>query len=116
MTTPVVLPTDEVLRVTVTGRRSKRVAAEGEVDAVTAGRLAAAIGTALAGGTSRVTVDLSGVSFLDAAGVHALAAGRLQAISAGSRMSVVATHRAVLRPLRIAGLAAILQGTDARLR
>jgi anti-sigma B factor antagonist len=113
MTTPVVLPAEEVLRLTVTAGRGSRVTAVGEVDAVTAERLAAAIGSALTGETSEITVDLTGVDFLDAAGVHALAAGRLQANAAGSRMTVVASHHAVLHPLRIAGLLTMLQGTAA---
>ena len=51
-----------------------------------------------------VTADLTAVSFLDSAGVHALAAAYRRAGAAGVRLRVLASNRAVLRPLQLTGL------------
>jgi anti-sigma B factor antagonist len=100
---------DDLLSVTVTdGPSSIHVSAAGEVDSHSAPRLAAALETAIAKGTRQVVADLEEVTFLDSAGVHVLGTAHRQARAAGGRLRVIASRRAVLRPLQLTGLWAVL--------
>lgn len=102
------------ISVTVTAERAVQVSVVGDVDTVTAPRLAAVLadvvgrGVAPEGGVAsgggEVTVDLGGVAFLGTAGVHALARGARAAVAAGGRLRAVAVGPAVRRPLQVSGL------------
>jgi len=85
-------PTDVVLTVT------------GEVDTSTAPVLRAAVDTAFAGRPRVLIVDLDGVTFLDSAGLCVLAGAHRRAVEDGVQMRVLASSRAVVRPLEITGL------------
>jgi anti-sigma B factor antagonist len=56
------------------------------------------------GGATEVTVDLDRVTFLDSAGLCVLAAAHRRAAALGVRLRVLASSRAVIRPLQITGL------------
>lgn len=79
----------------------------GEVDTLTAPRLAVALDGLLdgAGTGQRVAVDLEGVSFLASSGLGVLIDGARRAARDGRTLFVVATTRAVLRPLEVTGSA-----------
>lgn len=88
----------------VTHDASVRLVVTGEIDASTAPDLARSIDAALAGGPGSLTVDLCGVSFLDSAGLSALATAHRLAREAEVVLRVLASARAVIRPLQITGL------------
>ena len=76
----------------------------GEVDSSTAPSLRAVVDTAFADGARALTVDLDGVTFLDSAGLCVLAGAHRRAAEDGVALRVVASTRAVVRPLQITGL------------
>ncbi|RBY91016.1 STAS domain-containing protein [Blastococcus sp. TF02A-30] len=80
------------------------VAVSGEVDSSSAPVLAHHLDTVLETSPAAVTVDLRGVTFLDSAGLSTLAMAHRRAEAAGGRVRVVASSRAVVRPLQITGL------------
>jgi anti-sigma B factor antagonist len=90
---------------------------EGEVDTLTADALEAGLDAALEAasdeGGAAVVVDLSGVTFLASSGLAVLigAAHRIESRS-GDRLHVVASNRAVTRPLEVTGADTLL-GTHA---
>jgi anti-sigma B factor antagonist len=86
-----------------------RVRAAGEVDSNSAPQLQAELDALLDAGVRELVVDLGGVTFLDSAGLCALAASHRRATNAGVRLRVLASHRAVIRPLQITGLYDLLQ-------
>ncbi|WNV74249.1 STAS domain-containing protein [Geodermatophilus sp. DSM 44513] len=91
-----------------------RVAVVGEVDSSSAPSLRAAVDAAFAGGARALTVDLDGVTFLDSAGLCVLAGAHRRAAVDGVVLRVVASGRAVVRPLQITGLYDLLAvGVDA---
>ena len=55
-------------------------------------------------GVTDLTVDLTGVTFLDSAGLCVRAAAHRRAVRSDVRMRVLATSRAVIRPMQITGL------------
>jgi anti-anti-sigma factor len=76
----------------------------GEVDILHSSDLAGEICLQLEMGRP-TTVDMSGVSFLDAAGVSALVRARLSSVESGTELRIVnATHRAVTRVLSVTGV------------
>jgi anti-sigma B factor antagonist len=76
----------------------------GEVDAMTAPRLAAAV-TAAFDGDRPVVVDLTGVTFLDSAGLAALVQVTERGERRGEPLRIVVDHtRPVLRPIQLTGL------------
>lgn len=84
------------------------VTVSGEVDAVTAPHLSAAIGDAIAGTTpSGVIVDLSDVSFLASAGLGVLVATHDQ-VAGTARFGVVANGPFTRRPITVLGLDTII--------
>jgi anti-sigma B factor antagonist len=96
---------DELITLSVvTTDTSARVSTTGEVDSSSAPRLQAELEGLLDSGFRQLTVDLDGVTFLDSAGLCALAAVHRRATADGGRMRVLASHRAVIRPLQITGL------------
>jgi anti-sigma B factor antagonist len=80
------------------------VAVRGEVDSSSAPVLAHHLDVVLESSPSAVTVDLRGVTFLDSAGLSTLAMAHRRAEVRGGRVRVVASSRAVVRPLQITGL------------
>ncbi len=80
----------------------------GEVDSSTAPSVRAAVDTAFADGARELTVDLEGVTFLDSAGLCVLAGAHRRAAEHGVVLRVVASGRAVVRPLQITGLYGLL--------
>ena len=81
-----------------------RLAVSGEVDSSSAPTLDARLGEVLDKGVTDLTIDLTGVSFLDSAGLCVLAAAHRRAVRSDVRLRVVATSRAVVRPMQITGL------------
>jgi anti-sigma B factor antagonist len=86
------------------------LAVEGELDTLTAPRLAAdlkaALGVALDEG-SAVVVDLSEVTFLASSGLAVLVDGARRAGTAATRLNLVTASRAVTRPLEVTGADAL---------
>jgi anti-sigma B factor antagonist len=60
-------------------------------------------------GARQLTVDLGGVTFLDSAGLCVLAATHRRAVREDVRLRVLASSRAVIRPLQITGLWGLLE-------
>lgn len=99
----------DLVRIEVSGDASRTVlTAAGEVDSTSAPVLRGRLDAALDAGTPEVTVDLHGVTFLDSAGLCVLAAAHRRASRDGIRLHVLASSRAVVRPLQITGLFALL--------
>jgi anti-sigma B factor antagonist len=84
------------------------VAAAGEIDSTSAPVVRRRLEALLDAGVRQLTVDLTGVSFLDSAGLCVLAATHRRALREDVRMRVLASSRAVIRPLQITGLWALL--------
>jgi anti-sigma B factor antagonist len=80
------------------------VTAAGEIDSTTAPVLRQHLDSLLDGDVRELTVDLGGVSFLDSAGLCVLATAHRRAVRQDVRMRVLASSRAVVRPLQITGL------------
>ena len=90
------------------------LAAEGEVDLLSAPVLSEAITTALAGAPARLVVDLTEVSFLASIGITVLLEAR-RAAGDGTRVRVVAPEHGVAnRTLRLTGLHEALAVTTTR--
>jgi anti-sigma B factor antagonist len=85
-----------------------RITAVGEVDSSSAGilreRLDAALDAAGHGDVHEIVVDLVPVTFLDSAGLCVLAGAHRRATERGLALRVLASARAVVRPLQITGL------------
>lgn len=81
-----------------------RVSAAGEVDSTSASVLRGRLDDLLDDGVIELTVDLGGVTFLDSAGLCVLAVTHRRALRQGAVLRVLATTRAVIRPLQITGL------------
>jgi anti-sigma B factor antagonist len=95
----------DLVRIEVTGDDSTAcLAATGEVDSSSAPALRARLDEVLDRGVRDLTIDLTGVSFLDSAGLCVLAATHRRAARADVRLRVLASSRAVLRPMQITGL------------
>ena len=98
-------PTDELVSIEVVGTGSTvRVTAVGEIDSTSAPVLRQQLDTLLDGEVREFTVDLGRVTFLDSAGLCVLAAAHRRALGKDVRMRVLASSRAVIRPLQITGL------------
>jgi anti-anti-sigma factor len=82
----------------------------GEVDLQTAGLMHDALTTALTTVTAPhpVVVDLTGISFFGSAGLAELLQAHQHATNNHVPLRIVATSRAVLRPLEITGIAPML--------
>jgi anti-sigma B factor antagonist len=83
---------------------SLRLAVAGEVDSSSAPALRTAVDDAFAAGVSELVVDLDAVTFLDSAGLCVLAGAHRRAEEERVRLRVLASNRAVIRPLQITGL------------
>jgi anti-sigma B factor antagonist len=85
------------------------VSAAGEIDSTTAPVLRQHLDSLLDGDVRELTVDLGRVSFLDSAGLCVLATAHRRAVRQDVRMRVLASSRAVVRPLQITGLWELLR-------
>jgi anti-sigma B factor antagonist len=84
---------------------SVRVAATGEIDSSSAPQFRRILDGLLdEPGLSEIVVDLGGVTFLDSAGLCVLAAAHRRTKGRGIQLRVLASSRAVIRPLQITGL------------
>jgi anti-sigma B factor antagonist len=83
--------------------------AAGEIDSTSAPVLKDRLDALLDGGARDLVIDLTRVTFLDSAGLCVLAAAYRRASAAGRRIRVLASSRAVIRPLQITGLWDLLQ-------
>jgi anti-sigma B factor antagonist len=81
-----------------------RLTATGEIDSSSAPTLRASLDEVLDQGVTDLTVDLTGVTFLDSAGLCVLAAAHRRAVRSDVRLRVLASTRAVIRPMQITGL------------
>jgi anti-sigma B factor antagonist len=85
------------------------ITAVGEVDSTSAPVLRQHLDTLLDGDVREVTVDLVQVTFLDSAGLCVLAAAHRRAARQDVVLRVLASSRAVIRPLQITGLWELLK-------
>jgi len=79
---------------------------DGEIDTLTAARLATGLDAVLDAGSAEdraVVVDLSGVTFLASSGLAVLIHGARRVTERGARLHVVAATRAVSRPITVTG-------------
>lgn len=104
-------PTDgDLLAVDVsTSDATARLTTTGEVDSSTAPELRAQLDAVLDRGAQEIVVDLCDVTFLDSAGLCVLAAAHRRAAAEGVRLRVLASSRAVIRPMQITGLYDLLR-------
>jgi anti-sigma B factor antagonist len=98
-------PGDELVSIDVaTTEQAVRLAVTGEVDSSSAPALRTSVDEAFAAGARDITIDLDAVTFLDSAGLCVLAGAHRRAEEDGVRLRVLASNRAVMRPLQITGL------------
>jgi anti-sigma B factor antagonist len=108
VTAPSLEPDLVTFDVSVTGP-SAAVRAVGEIDSTTAPLLDQQLVGLLDTDVRELTVDLGGVTFLDSAGLCVLATAHRRAVRQDVHMRVLASSRAVIRPLQITGLWALLR-------
>lgn len=82
---------------------------EGELDLATAGTLREAISFQLQRGNHELSVDLSGVSFMDSSGMRVLAWALTEVQRHGGTLTVTMVSAPVTRLMRVMGAAALLQ-------
>jgi anti-sigma B factor antagonist len=100
----------ELVTIDVSGAGSvQTLTAVGEIDSTSAPILRQHLDALLDAGLDELTVDLRQVSFLDSAGLCALATAHRRAVRQNVRMRVLASSRAVIRPMQITGLWELLR-------
>ena len=99
----------ELLSLHVSSAPGVVVTADGEIDSTSAPELRQRLTEILDDDVTEFTVDLRQVSFLDSAGLCVLAGAHRRAVEQGARMRLLASSRAVIRPLQITGLWELLQ-------
>ena len=82
----------------------------GELDLATADSLRDAIHFQLQRGNHTLTVDLSGVSFMDSSGMHALAWALTETQRYGGTLTITLVSAPVTRIMRIMGAQDLLSG------
>lgn len=87
--------------------RAVVVTVSGEVDMLSAPRLAEAIHTALAARPAALIVDLSKVAFLASAGMTVLVTAQAEVVPP-TRFAVVANGAATSRPIKLMGIDSVL--------
>jgi anti-sigma B factor antagonist len=98
-------PVTDLVRVDVVAQgRTVRVIAVGEIDSSSSPVLERHLDGVLEGGLDELVIDLCAVTFLDSAGLCVLAAAHRRAREQQLRLRVLASSRAVVRPLQITGL------------
>ncbi len=86
-----------------------RISVAGEIDSSSAPQLRSRLDAVLDAGVTDLTIDLDRVTFLDSAGLCVLAAAHRRSVRDGVRLTVIATSRAVIRPMQITGLYSLLE-------
>ena len=86
-----------------------RISVAGEIDSSSAPKLRSRLDAVLEGGVTELTIDLDRVTFLDSAGLCVLAAAHRRSVGEDIRLTVIATSRAVIRPMQITGLYNLLE-------
>lgn len=81
-----------------------RVAPHGEIDIATADRLQARIAELLAGGCTRLVLDLEGVRFMDSTGIRLLVELTRSARDDHWELAVIRVPHAVRRVLELSGV------------
>ena len=94
---------DLSLQTTQVGQRTV-IAADGEIDLVTAYRLENAAEDALDGGAHDLWIDLSDVEFIDSTGIHALLQVRSRAAALNRRLAVICPIGPIRRAFGLTGL------------
>ena len=89
------------------GRALLRV--EGRLNLVTAPELRTAVERAVAAGTARAVIDLSGVTFIDSSGLGMVIAGLKHARQAGGELRIAAAGEQVRMVLELTKLNRILR-------
>ncbi len=103
-------PTSELVTIDVSvAGPAMIVTAAGEVDSTSAPVLRQHLDAVLDSEVGELTVDLRQVSFLDSAGLCVLATAHRRAVRQDVRMRVLASSRAVIRPMQITGLWELLR-------
>ena len=103
-------PSSELVTIDVSvAGRAMIVTAAGEIDSTSAPELRQQLDALLDEGIGELTVDLRQVSFLDSAGLCVLATAHRRAVRQDVRMRVLASSRAVIRPMQITGLWELLR-------
>lgn len=98
-------PDDSDLGATVTrpAAHAALLSADGEIDALTAGRLEAVLTQVLDERDAVLVVDLRGVTFLASCGLAVLIRAAQRAADRGVDLRLVTDSRAVIRPLEVTG-------------
>lgn len=84
--------------------RGTRVAVVGEIDLPHARDLVVALREVLAGAPAVISLDLSGVTFMDSTGIQVLMGARADAVKAGTEVRIQKTSAPVQRVLQLTGL------------
>ena len=101
---PIHRPVSDLLTVEVSEPAPlARLTVAGEIDSSSAPLLREQLDTLLESPLTELTIDLGGVTFLDSAGLCVLAAVHRR-IGSDVSIRVLASSRAVIRPLQITGL------------
>ena len=82
---------------------------EGNVDTVTAERLAEALGAAITDGHACLVGDLGGVGYTSSAGLRALLGAMKEARRAGGDLRLAAVQPKVMKVLQMSGFTSILR-------
>ncbi|UOY00288.1 STAS domain-containing protein [Blastococcus sp. PRF04-17] len=104
MDSPGAIPADELAITVVSTGNPVRVVAVGAIDHASVARLALALTRAVHDAGAEVIVDLDAVTFIDSHGLQLLNDTHRMATETGTRLRIVATSRAVVRPLEAIGL------------
>ncbi|HEY0400838.1 MAG TPA: STAS domain-containing protein [Blastococcus sp.] len=118
MTAPSLEPSAaELVTIDVSGAGPAMVVtAVGEIDSTSAPVLRQRLDALLDSDVRELTVDLGQVSFLDSAGLCVLATAHRRAVRQDVCMRVLASSRAVIRPLQITGLWELLHAEQVAAR
>lgn len=102
--------TSDLVTVEVSGDpATPTLTATGEIDSSSAPVLRTRLERVLDEHPTALTVDLNGITFLDSAGLCVLASAHRRAAREGVRLRVLASSRAVIRPMQITGLYDLLE-------
>jgi anti-sigma B factor antagonist len=85
------------------------VAVTGEIDLTNEDVIQAEISDQLARRPPLLVIDLRKVTFMGSAGIRLLVGNHMTAASSGIRLPIVATHHAVLRPLKVTEVDQLLE-------
>lgn len=96
------------------GARTARLALHGEFDIAAAGDASRALQELLSRDLDALTIDLSGLEFMDSTGVKFLVEGRETALARGVKLSLVHGGDPVERVLTVSGITALFEDVDIR--